>query len=1015
MRKTSRIFLIALLLISITSYNARFIFAEEINVVDPTNEEVGYASILYDNDNGLPTSEANAIAETEEGFIWIGGYSGLIRYDGQNFERYDSTTGIASVISLFVDSKDRLWIGTNDSGVFVLKNSDLIKFGRDEGLRALSIREIDEDSEGNIFIASTRGIAYIDQDMVLHQLDEPLLNDAYIKEFKISDDDVIYGITNSGEVFVIKNKKLTSYYDSADLGFDNTVKCIYPDYDNPGYIYAGTTGSEMYYGKLGEPFEIIEEVDLSPLYNINSIKMVDGKLWFCADNGIGAYDKEKFSVLDNIPLTSSIEKMMVDYEGDLWFASSKQGVMKIVNSRFVDLFEQYNIEQTVVNATALYDDSLFIGSNADGLKIISKTDGLLDSYPLNTCVSISGVDYGQNDLLKMLEDKRIRSMINDSKGNLWISTYGTYGLIKLNNHNATCFTSADGMPTDRIRTVYERKDGSILVACTGGIAVIENDEIVKIYDQTSGINNTEILSVIETKNGDILAGTDGDGLYLLHDDSVTRYGVGDGLQSEIIMRVKNDNTTNICWIVTGNSIAYMDENLEVHTIKNFPFSNNFDMYENSRGEMWILSSNGIYVTKVDELIKNETLSPLYYSKSNGLKTLTNANSYSCVSEDGDLYICGATGVSKVNIEEPFETVSNLKMVVPYIECDNELIYPNEDGTYLISEDTQRLTIYAFVYNYSLINPLVTYHLDGFEDRLTTVERSSLTPINYTNLKGGEYNFVMKIKDPAGTDEQEIVVNITKTKAFYEEVWFYVLSVVVASIVIGTIVRSIILKKTKEYEKKNREQKTLIREITEAFAKIIDMKDKYTNGHSSRVAEYTAMLTKEMGYDEDTVEKYYNIALMHDLGKIGIPEDVLNKPGKLTDEEFNIIKSHSIKGYNVLKSISIMPELADGAGFHHERPDGKGYPRGLKKDEIPMVAQIIAVADTFDAMYSDRPYRKRMNFDKIVAIINEVSGTQLSKDVVDAFLRLVDKGELRDPNDDGGGSLEDIDNIREKYK
>ena len=95
MRKTSSIFLIALLLISITSYNARFIFAEEINVVDPTNEEVGYTSVLYDNDNGLPTSEANAIAETEEGFIWIGGYSGLIRYDGQNFERYDSTTGIA--------------------------------------------------------------------------------------------------------------------------------------------------------------------------------------------------------------------------------------------------------------------------------------------------------------------------------------------------------------------------------------------------------------------------------------------------------------------------------------------------------------------------------------------------------------------------------------------------------------------------------------------------------------------------------------------------------------------------------------------------------------------------------------------------------------------------------------------------------------------------------------------------------------------------------------------------------
>ena len=147
-----------------------------------------------------------------------------------------------------------------------------------------------------------------------------------------------------------------------------------------------------------------------------------------------------------------------------------------------------------------------------------------------------------------------------------------------------------------------------------------------------------------------------------------------------------------------------------------------------------------------------------------------------------------------------------------------------------------------------------------------------------------------------------------------------------------------------------------------------MKDRYTNGHSSRVAKYTAMLARELGYDEDTVQKYYRIALLHDIGKIGIPQSVLNKPGKLTEEEFEIIKSHTTKGYEVLKDISIMPELSVGAGAHHERPDGKGYPKGLKGDEIPKVAQIIAVADCFDAMYSNRPYRERMNFDIAVSII-----------------------------------------------
>lgn len=217
------------------------------------------------------------------------------------------------------------------------------------------------------------------------------------------------------------------------------------------------------------------------------------------------------------------------------------------------------------------------------------------------------------------------------------------------------------------------------------------------------------------------------------------------------------------------------------------------------------------------------------------------------------------------------------------------------------------------------------------------------------------------------------------------------------------------------KQKQHDDKLFIEEITETFAKVIDMKDRYTTGHSFRVARYTAMLSRELALDEETVEKYYRIALLHDIGKIGIPTELLNKPGKLSDEEFEIIKSHAAKGYEVLKDISIMPELAVGAKSHHERPDGMGYPNGLKDGEIPFVAQIIAVADTFDAMYSDRPYRKRMNYDRAVSIIKEVSGTQLSSVVVDAFLRLAEQGLLKAKDDDGGGTFEDITNIRKKLK
>lgn len=216
------------------------------------------------------------------------------------------------------------------------------------------------------------------------------------------------------------------------------------------------------------------------------------------------------------------------------------------------------------------------------------------------------------------------------------------------------------------------------------------------------------------------------------------------------------------------------------------------------------------------------------------------------------------------------------------------------------------------------------------------------------------------------------------------------------------------------EKDGQRAKERIREITEAFAKVIDMRDSYTSGHSFRVAKYTAMLARKLGYDEETIETYYNVGLLHDIGKVGIPRSILNKPGRLTEEEMAIIRSHPKLGYDVLSGISLIPELADGAYAHHERPDGTGYPRGLKEAEIPRVAQIIAVADTFDAMYSDRPYRKRMNFEKAVSIINEASGTQLVPDIVDAFLELVEEGEFRLPDDTGGGSMEDIDHIHQSY-
>ena len=975
--------------------------------VDPTGKAEGFSAIVYNNPNGLPTSEANAIAETSEGFIWIGSYAGLIRYDGNTFERIDSTTGIASVRSLYVDSGDRLWIGTNDSGLFLMTKGELYHWDKAEGLKSSSVRTITEDAEGNICAGSTAGIAVIDKELKLSDLSDERIVSQTIRELRRGADGLVYGLTSAGDLFTLKGGEVKSFLSHGDSD-EQVIMSLLPDVEHPGFVYVGTDQGRIRYGTPEDGFGNAKDIDLSPLSDVESMECIDGAIWICSGDGIGNVDAQGFHLLENMPMDNSVGHVMTDYEGNLWFTSTRQGVMKIVPNQFTDVFEQCGLASEVVNSTCMVGTQLFIGTDA-GL-IVTENGKKVESLPLTKAVTASGKELETTDLLEYLANVRIRSVIRDSMGRAWISTWRKQGLIRYDNGEIMAFTPEDGLFSDRIRTVSECEDGRILVANTGGVSIIDGDRVVGGYGEDDGIAVTEILTLAEGFNGDIILGSDGGGIYVTGPEGTRLIGKEEGLNSDVILRIKRGLSRDVFWIITSNSIAYMTPDYKITTVQKFPYPNNFDLYENSKGDVWVLASNGIYVTSAEELIANESVEPVFYGIPNGLPYIATANSFSELTAEGDLYIASSSGVVKVNIEKSFENIDNMKVAVPYVDADGTRIYPDEAGTFVIPSDTRKLTVSSFVFNYSPTNPQVSYRLEGFDSAATTVDRSELVPVDYTNLRGGDYRFVMQLKDSMGRGNREISVVIRKEKAFHEQIWFIVLAAAAVIALIALGVWGYTRKKTRALEKKNHETMTFVREITHAFAKVVDMKDTYTNGHSTRVANYTAMLARELGYDEDTVEKYYRIALLHDVGKIGVPPEVLNKPGKLTDEEFETIKSHTSKGYDALKEISIMPELAVGAQAHHERPDGKGYPNHLKGDEIPRVAQIIAVADCFDAMYSNRPYRNRMNFEKAVSIIQEVSGTQLTSDVVDAFMRLVKKGEFRDPDDDGGGTTENIDNI-----
>ena len=500
---------------------------------DPVDAREQYAAVLYNTDNGLLTSEANAIAETEDGFLWIGSYSGVTRYDGNTFERLDSTEGIANSRCLFVDSNQDLWIGTNDCGVAVLGKGKTKIFNKSDGLPASSVRAICEDENGDIYVGTTGGMAVIDSDQNLVPLDDENVNGQFVLQLIKGADGLIYGLTMNGSIFTVKDRQIQDFYTQEDLGIEG-VYSMTPDKNNPGYIYIGTGENRIYYGTFERELGKRKVYDTGDLYCINYMGQYGDKIWICADNGIGKLELGKVSILKDVPMSYSVEHMIQDYQGNLWFTSSGQGVMKVVPCQFQDIYEKYDLKNQWVNTTCRYDDMLFIGTD-DGITVLND-DGQVDSVPIVGYTS-PDAENKPDDLISLLSGYRVRSIVSDSRDRMWFSTYGENGIVMYDKGKVTRFTVDDGLPSDRVRVVCEMSDGSFIAACTGGVAVIEGDKITRVYGEECGITNTEILSVAEGENGEILVGTDGGGIFVIKDGKAENIGLDKGLVSEVVMRI----------------------------------------------------------------------------------------------------------------------------------------------------------------------------------------------------------------------------------------------------------------------------------------------------------------------------------------------------------------------------------------------------------------------------------------------------------------------------------------------
>ena len=197
-------------------------------------------------------------------------------------------------------------------------------------------------------------------------------------------------------------------------------------------------------------------------------------------------------------------------------------------------------------------------------------------------------------------------------------------------------------------------------------------------------------------------------------------------------------------------------------------------------------------------------------------------------------------------------------------------------------------------------------------------------------------------------------------------------------------------KTQEVKAQHEKLERISIQIVKTLSGAIDAKDAYTNGHSNRVAEYSKEMAKRLGMSAEEQEDIYMMGLLHDVGKIGIPDAIINKPQGLTEEEYSVIRNHPVMGEEILKNITEFPRLSTGARCHHERFDGKGYPDGISGDQIPIEARIISIADAYDAMSSRREYRDVLPQQVVRVEMEKGRGTQFDPKYLDIMLQMIDE-------------------------
>ena len=944
-----------------------------------------YIKTVYNNTNGLPGGVANDIASTSDGILWIGTYAGLYRHNGKEFRLMNEYESIKTVRCLYVDDDGRLFVGTNDNGLSILINEEITDVLTEKnGLPSDSVRCITSASDGRYYIGTSAELAVVEiNDGIRIVAKEPDVSSAL--RLTADSEGHVAAVTSSGKLIILQNSKVTETASAYDEKF------ISAEFSDDGKLFAATESNKIFVFSIKDEnnLQFLQTINCGSMNHINSLSFYENVLFLCSDSGVGYIDYKKdnsFHLVDTDLFNNSIDNMIEDYQGNLWFSSSRLGLLRMCETAFAEIYLSAGFSEAVVNTVIKFNNKIYFGTD-EGLSMIDVESG----------------EPEENELTKKMKGLRIRCLMQDSKNRMWVCTY-TKGLYCMNKAG-----KIEAFETDteqQFRVLLELSDGTIAAAGKKGITFLKNGEVTKRLTKANGFENQVVLTLSELSDGTLIAGTDGGGIAIIQHQSIVKLlRRQDGLTSNVILRTVNDyngNTpTGAFYAITSNGINYVDKDFSIHPLTNFPYSNNYDMIVRQDGNIFVLGSAGIFVVTRDELLSGKKVDYILLDLKRGLLGTLTANSWNYIDEENNLYLSCDTGASVLNLDAYDKNNRSYRMQLKSVIVNGKRYLVQKDIPFVIPENSDSIEIVPEIINYSINNPYISLYMEGIDEHPNIMTQNELASVIYSNIAAGKYTFHISLLDSKGLNViEENTYEIEKQYHIYDNWWFKVYAFFVMIMAIAWLtwyvtatIQNLRFEKQEKELSHVREQIRMSNETILSIANAVEARDKQTGRHSLRVAVYSMLIAAELGFDADELENIRQIGLLHDIGKIGVPDSILSKPKKLTEEEYNIMKTHVDIGGEILKDFTHIKNVADGAKYHHERYDGKGYNTGLKGEEIPLTARIIGLADAFDAMTSNRVYRKAISMDHVIDELKKGKGTQFDPSLVDILLGLIGSGRI----------------------